>query len=102
MFFSPQVPVIIESLCRQFASSIQIYSSSPQDVAAEQQICHFLLYRHVAQSRAWRTHALYGREDHRIFGLDTNVEYEFVVMASNSRGECQISNKVALQTEAAV
>ncbi|XP_060069340.1 probable E3 ubiquitin-protein ligase MID2 [Ylistrum balloti] len=94
------VPVIIESLCRQFATSIQIYSSSPQDVAPEQNISHFLLYRQVALSRAWRTLVLYGRQDHRVFGLDTNVEYEFVIMASNPRGECQISNKVSLQTEA--
>ncbi|OWF56200.1 E3 ubiquitin-protein ligase MID2 [Mizuhopecten yessoensis] len=94
------VPVIIESLCRQFATSIQIYSSSPQDVAAEQNISHFLLYRPVALSRAWRTLVLYGRQDHRVFGLDTNVEYEFVLMASNPRGECQISNKISLQTEA--
>lgn len=95
------VPVIVESLCRQFTSSIQVYSSSPQDITVDQQISHFLLYRPLAQSRAWKTVPLYGRQDHRVFGLESTVEYEFIILGCNPRGECQISNKVVLQTEPA-
>jgi len=43
--------------------------------------------------------ALYGRQDHRVFGLDLGCEYEFLILACNHRGECQISNKITLQTE---
>lgn len=93
------VPVIVESLCRQFATSVQIYSSSPQDVASEQHISHFLLYRPLGQSRAWKTLSLYGRQDHRVFGLMTSSEYEFLILGCNQRGECQVSNRVIVQTE---
>ncbi|KAL5014038.1 hypothetical protein ScPMuIL_008308 [Solemya velum] len=92
------VPIIIESLCSCFASSIQIYSSSPLDVTVEQQISHFLLYRQATQNRAWNSVCLYGRQDHRIFGLNNNTDYEFVILACNQRGECQLSNKTVLQT----
>ncbi|XP_062600635.1 E3 ubiquitin-protein ligase Midline-1-like isoform X2 [Saccostrea cucullata] len=92
-------PVIVESLCRQFATSVQIYSSSPQDIAAEQHISHFLLYRPRGQSRAWRTLSLYGRQDHRVFGLQASTEYEFLILGCNQRGECQVSNRVIVQTE---
>ncbi|KAK3104399.1 hypothetical protein FSP39_001158 [Pinctada imbricata] len=93
------VPVIVESLCRQFTSSIQIYCASPQDIAVEQHISHFLLYRTLGYSKPWRTLSLYGRQEHRVFGLESNSEYEFLVLACNQRGECQISNRVILQTE---
>ncbi|VDH92520.1 midline 1 [Mytilus galloprovincialis] len=93
------VPVIVESLCRQFTSSIQVYSSSPQDITVDQQISHFLLYRPLGQSRAWKTIPLYGRQDHRVFGLESSIEYQFVILGCNPRGECQISNKIVLQTE---
>ncbi|XP_056018091.1 E3 ubiquitin-protein ligase Midline-1-like isoform X3 [Ostrea edulis] len=93
------VPVIVESLCRQFATSVQIYSSSPQDVASEQHISHFLLYRPLGQSRAWKTLSLYGRQDHRVFGLMASSEYEFLILGCNQRGECQVSNRVIVQTE---
>ncbi|XP_022346163.2 E3 ubiquitin-protein ligase Midline-1-like isoform X4 [Crassostrea virginica] len=92
-------PVIVESLCRAFATSVQIYSSSPQDVAAEQHISHFLLYRPRGQSRAWRTLCLYGRQDHRVFGLLAGTDYEFIILGCNQRGECQVSNRVYIQTE---
>jgi len=42
---------------------------------------------------------MYGREDHRVFGLDANTEYEFVILAYNQKGECQLSNKLVLETE---
>lgn len=92
-------PVIVESLCRPFATSVQIYSSSPQDVAAEQHISHFLLYRPRGQSRAWKTLSLYGRQDHRVFGLIASTDYEFVILGCNQRGECQVSNRVVIHTE---
>ena len=34
-----------------------------------------------------------------MFGLEPNSEYDFVILAYNLRGECQLSNKVILQTE---
>lgn len=89
----------MESLCRPFATSVQIYSSSPQDVAAEQRISHFLLYRPRGQSRAWKTLSLYGRQDHRVFGLIASTDYEFVILGCNQRGECQVSNRVVIHTE---
>lgn len=92
-------PVIVESLCRPFATSVQIYSSSPQDVATEQHISHFLLYRPRGQSRAWKTVSLYGRQDHRVFGLIASTDYEFVILGCNQRGECQVSNRVVIYTE---
>ena len=42
---------------------------------------------------------MYGREEHRVFGLEPQTEYDFVILAYNLRGECQLSNKVTLQTE---
>ena len=93
-------PEIIEPLCKSFTSSIQIFSSSPLDVAAEQKISHFLLYRLPSQHRVWKCVSMYGRQEHRVFGLEPNSEYDFVILAYNLRGECQLSNKVSLQTEA--
>ncbi|XP_067659211.1 E3 ubiquitin-protein ligase Midline-1-like [Haliotis asinina] len=95
------VPVILETLCRRFMSSIQVCSSSPLDVAIEQKISHFLLYRPSGQGQhgLWKSVSLYGRQEHRVFGLEPNTEYDFVIMACNSRGECQLSNRVSLQTE---
>lgn len=92
-------PVITESLCKRFTCSIQIFSSSPIDVAAEQKISHFLLYRQPSNNRVWKCVSMYGREEHRVFGLTSGTEYEFVVLAYNLRGECRLSNKVALETE---
>ncbi|XP_060595573.1 E3 ubiquitin-protein ligase Midline-1-like isoform X2 [Ruditapes philippinarum] len=92
-------PSITERLCKRFTSSIQIFSSSPVDVAAEQKISHFLLYRQPSQNRVWKCVSMYGREEHRVFGLAPSTEYEFVILAYNQRGECQLSNKVLLQTE---
>nr|KAG5704765.1 hypothetical protein BaRGS_005221 [Batillaria attramentaria] len=40
-----------------------------------------------------------GIEEHRVFGLEADTQYEFVVMASNPRGECQLSQKLLLRTE---
>lgn len=34
-----------------------------------------------------------------MFGLESNTEYEFVILAYNLRGECQLSNKITLETE---
>ncbi|XP_052760483.1 E3 ubiquitin-protein ligase Midline-1-like isoform X1 [Mya arenaria] len=92
-------PSIIERHCKRYSSSIQIFSSSPVDVAAEQKISHFLLYRQPANNRVWKCVSMYGREDHRVFGLESGTEYEFVILAYNLRGECQLSNKVVIETE---
>lgn len=91
-------PIVMEPLCKRFTSSIQIFSSSPVDVAAEQKISHFLLYRQSSQNRVWKCVSMYGREEHRVFGLAASTEYEFVILAYNQRGECQLSNKVVLET----
>ncbi|XP_045161107.1 E3 ubiquitin-protein ligase Midline-1-like isoform X2 [Mercenaria mercenaria] len=92
-------PAITERLCKRFTSSIQIFSSSPVDVATEQKISHFLLYRQPSQNRVWKCVSMYGREEHRVFGLAPSTEYEFVILAYNQRGECQLSNKIVLETE---
>ncbi|KAL3862461.1 hypothetical protein ACJMK2_008425 [Sinanodonta woodiana] len=92
-------PSIIETLCKHYPTSVQIYSSSPLDIAPEQQISHFLLYRPASQTRTWRSIPIYGRQEHRVFGLEPSTEYEFVILACNIRGECQLSNKVIFQTE---
>ena len=34
-----------------------------------------------------------------MFGLEPSTEYDFVILAYNLRGECQLSNKVTLHTE---
>lgn len=92
-------PEIVDSLCKCFTSSIQIFSSSPMDVASEQKISHFLLYRQPSQNRVWKCISMYGRQEHRVFGLEPSTEYDFVILAYNLRGECQLSNKVTFHTE---
>ena len=44
---------------------------------------------------------MYGRLDHRVFGLQSDTMYDFVVMATSKNGECQVSNSVTLRTEQA-
>ncbi|KAK6177390.1 hypothetical protein SNE40_015499 [Patella caerulea] len=93
------MPIILQNLCKSFTSSIQIFSSSPLDVASEQNISHYLLYRPLGQNRIWRSVCLYGRQEHRAFGLAPNTEYEFIIMACNLIGECQLSSRVTLKTD---
>jgi len=37
--------------------------------------------------------------DHRVFGLQPDTMYDFVIMACNREGECQVSNQVTMSTE---
>ena len=93
------VPVILEAMCKTYTSSIRVFTPSPHDVAPEQSISHFLLYRSHDRKSLWRSVALCGRPEHRVFGLESETQYEFVVMATNPRGECQLSGRVVLETE---
>ena len=93
------MPFILEAMCKTYTSSIRVFTPSPHDVAPEQSISHFLLYRSRDRKSLWRSVALCGRPEHRVFGLEPETQYEFVVMATNPRGECQLSWRVLLETE---
>ncbi|KAK7094223.1 hypothetical protein V1264_007873 [Littorina saxatilis] len=92
-------PVILTAMCKTYTSSIRVFTPSPHDVAPEQSISHFLLYRSRNRKSLWRSVALCGRAEHRLFGLEPETLYEFVVMATNPGGECQLSERVVLETE---
>ena len=89
-------------MCRTYTHSIQVYSSSPisSDLAGTG-ISYYLLYREEAADKIWKSVSMYGRLDHRVFGLQSNTVYDFVVMATNPNGECQVSNRITLRTEEA-
>ena len=93
------VPVILGAMCKAYSTSTRVFTPSPRDVAPEQSISHFLLYRPRDRNSLWRCVALCGRQEHRVFGLDPETQHEFVVMATNPRGECQLSEKLVLETE---
>ena len=59
----------------------------------------YLLYREADDNKIWKSLSLCGRLDHRVFGLDTDTMYDFVIMACDVSGECQVSNMVTLRTE---
>jgi hypothetical protein len=86
-------------MCTTSSSSIRVFTPSPRDVAPEQGIAHFLLYRPRDRKCLWRSVALCGSLEHRVFGLDPDTQYEVIVMATNPSGECQLSDKVVLETE---
>ena len=56
-------------------------------------------YREAAANKIWKSIALANRADHRVFGLESDTMFDFVIMACNKNGECQVSNKVTLRTE---
>ena len=94
-------PVISERMCRTYTHSIQIYSNAPVNSYPDSDISHFLLYRESAADKIWKSVSMYGRLDHRVFGLQSGTMYDFVVMATSKNGECQVSNSVTLRTEEA-
>jgi len=96
------VPVIVENQCRTYTYSIQLHSPSPltSPLQATAGTCeHYLLYREAAANKIWKSISLYGRVDHRVFGLEPDTLYDFVIMACDSNCECQVSNMVTLKTE---
>jgi hypothetical protein len=94
------VPEILEDQCKTYSYSIQIYSPSPLDVPPESGISHYLVYRESSLNKIWKSLLLYGRVDHRVFGLEPDTCYDFVIMACETwNGECQVSNEVTLRTE---
>jgi len=96
------VPVIMENQCRTYTYSIQLHSPSPlvnPVQAADGAVDHYLLYREAAVNKIWKSISLYGRVDHRVFGLEPDTLYDFVVMACDSNCECQVSNMVTMRTE---
>ena len=64
-----------------------------------EEISFYLLYREAAVDKIWKSIPLCSRVDHRVFGLDSDTTYDFVIMACDSHGECQVSNMVCLRTE---
>ncbi|XP_041378552.1 E3 ubiquitin-protein ligase Midline-1-like isoform X2 [Gigantopelta aegis] len=92
------IPVIIESLCHSSETSASLHSTSPFDVSVEQGIDHRLLYRQTGMKTLWNSETFLGDEVHTVHGLDSNTEYEFVLLAANLKGECQLSNTVVLHT----
>ncbi|KAI0218954.1 E3 ubiquitin-protein ligase Midline-1 [Lamellibrachia satsuma] len=90
-------PEIVVSASRTYSCSIQIHSPSP--LAANPALTFYLLYREASDNKIWKSLALYNRADHRVFGLDPDTMYDFVIMLCDSNGECQVSNMVTLRTE---
>jgi hypothetical protein len=95
------VPEITERMCRTYTGSIQIYSSSPVDLPANAEVSHYLLYREASVNKIWKSVSMYGRLDHRVFGLESDTMYDFCVMSCGKNGECQVSNMVTLRSERA-
>jgi len=94
------VPVIVENQCRTYTYSIQLHSPSPLTSSLhETGVDHYLLFREASINKIWKSISLYGRVDHRVFGLEPDTLYDFVVMACDSNCECQVSNMVTMKTE---
>ena len=43
---------------------------------------------------------MYGRLDHRVFGLESDTEYDFMILARDHEGNGLLSKSVRLKTEA--
>jgi len=98
--FVVSVPVIVENQCRTYTYSIQLHSPSPLTSPIHVTgVEHYLLYREASVNKIWKSISLYGRVDHRVFGLEPDTLYDFVVMACDSNCECQVSNMVTMKTE---
>jgi len=93
------VPEIVENQCRTYTYSIQLHSPSPLDDPPDSGISHYLLYREASANKIWKSISLYGRVDHRVFGLGPDTMYDFVIMACDKNSGCQVSNMVTLKTE---
>jgi hypothetical protein len=94
------VPTIIESQCRSFTYSIQLHSPSPLACPPHPTgVEHYLLFREASVNKIWKSISLYGRVDHRVFGLEPDTMYDFVIMACDKNAECQVSNMVTMSTE---
>ena len=90
--------MILESLCDSSETSASIHSTSPFDVSVEQGIEYRLLYRQTGIKTIYNSETFLGEEVHTVHGLESDTEYEFVLLAANLKGECQLSNTVVLQT----
>ena len=98
--FVVSVPVIVENQCRTYTYSIQLHSPSPLTSPLHATgVEHYLLYREASVNKIWKSISLYGRVDHRVFGLEPDTLYDFVVMACDTNCECQVSNMVTMRTE---
>ncbi|PVD35292.1 hypothetical protein C0Q70_02252 [Pomacea canaliculata] len=89
------------SKCRASSSCIRVFTPSPHDVAPEQHISHWLLYRPRGPESVWQAAPLYGSQEQRVAGLDPETDYQVVVMARNARGECQLSHVLGIRTQPA-
>jgi len=99
-FVVVSVPVIAENQCRTYTYSIQLHSPSPlTSPLPATGVEHYLLYREASVNKIWKSISLYDRVDHRVFGLEPDTLYDFVVMACDSNCECQVSNMVTMKTE---
>ncbi|XP_064643002.1 E3 ubiquitin-protein ligase Midline-1-like [Lineus longissimus] len=98
------VPVIDQMRSRTFTSSIQLYCAAPSQHQHEPTLEFHLLYREANVNiapRIWKSKTMssHGTNNHRIFGLEPNTQYEFMVLASGDDMACQLSEAVVLKTE---
>jgi hypothetical protein len=94
------VPTIVENQSRTYTYSIQLHSPSPLNSPPHSTgIEHYLLFREASVNKIWKSISLYGRVDHRVFGLEPDTLYDFVVMACDKNSECQVSKMVTMKTE---
>ncbi|XP_005109179.3 RING finger domain and kelch repeat-containing protein DDB_G0271372 [Aplysia californica] len=94
------VPVILENQCQTGNTSAVVCCPSTTAVTACQGVAHFLLYRPGGGAGVWHRRELSANEEkHSATRLRPGTEYDFAVMACNSRGECQMSEKVVLETK---
>lgn len=95
-----RVPSIVEDRCRTFTFSTQLRSSVPLEESPDMSILHYLLFREAGEvNKIWKSISLFGRCDHRVFGLESDTWYQFVIMSCDKNSECQVSNAVTLKTE---
>ena len=89
--------------CWESVPYIHVFDSAAQSQPAGRPawlgISHYLLYREASVNKIWKSISLYGRVDHRVFGLGPDTMYDFVIMACDKNSECQVSNMVTLKTE---
>ncbi|CAH1773067.1 unnamed protein product [Owenia fusiformis] len=91
------VPEIERSMCQSFTTSIMIFSPSPPE--SNEDTAHYLLYRESTGTKVWKSTPTYKTDTHRVFGLEPDTQYSFLILACNQIGECHMSNQSTLSTQ---
>ncbi|CAG5134428.1 unnamed protein product [Candidula unifasciata] len=92
------VPVIIKSSCSTSATSITVMCPCPRMGTRFQDISYFLLFRKRGSDFVWQGEEMREAKEHQVGNLETGTCYQFVVLACDSRGESQTSEKITLTT----